>query len=109
MAEEEARPPIDRSSFSKAEICIRNGISMSSLSKLDRLGRGPRYMRVGGLMRVSLEEERAWQRRLQDDGPSAEARQRAVAKAKHAGRLSAASPNHVSKRKRKTKPQRAAA
>jgi hypothetical protein len=93
---------VERVAFSKAEICIRNGISQSTLHKLEQQGLGPKYMRAGNLIRCSLEAEREWQRMLANLDPT-EAHERAVVRAKKAGAAAAVSPKHVSRRRKKTR------
>jgi hypothetical protein len=98
----------DERVFTRREICVRNKMSESTLAKLDRLGLGPKYMRAFNFLRVTLEEERAWQAMLQNEEAREAARACAVARARHAGRLSAASPRHVSKQPYRPRKKRGA-
>ena len=90
--------------FSIAEFCARNRISLSTFHKLKNLGRGPRLMCLGRAIRISIEAERDW--RAEREQPQAaeasqtvfEARLRSSA-GRRAGKLAAASPRHVSKRR----------
>jgi hypothetical protein len=106
--EAESQPPpspIERVAFTIAEFCERNHISPSTYHKNKRALRGPAEMRDGRLVRITRESELAWQRQLtHPEGAEAKARTRDEAATKergrHAGRLAAQSPRHVSKRKR---------
>jgi hypothetical protein len=97
-----------RSSFSILEFCTRNNISLGTYHKLKRAGLGPAEMRLGNVVRVTSQAEREWQaaRTTPTEGIEVEAREasenEAKTRAKKAGKLSAASPRHVSKRKRGT-------
>jgi hypothetical protein len=97
----------ERVAFSIPEFCVRNGFGTGTYHKLKRLGLGPDEMRVGNLIRITAEAELRWQRaRTNPQGAEAvaKARSEAVTKARgrKAGKLSAASPRHVSKRKRQS-------
>ena len=101
-----ARQP-ERVAFSIPEFCVRNGFGTGTYHKLKRLGRGPDEMHVGNLIRITTEAELKWQRAPtypQGAEAVAKARSEAVTKARgrKAGKLSAASPHHVSKRKRQS-------
>lgn len=97
-------PDIGRSSFSIAEFCYRNHISRSTFFKLQRQKRGPRTMRLGCLVHISVEAESDW--KAERENPSdaevrllkreADARVKASRKA---AKISVASPAHVSKRR----------
>jgi len=96
----------ERCAFSIAEFCLRNGIALSTYFKLKRESRGPREMRVFSAVRISLEAERDW-RAAREQPSGEEARQIARAdRARHAratraGKLAAASPEHISKRRQR--------
>jgi hypothetical protein len=49
-------------SFSIDTFCARNEFSRGFYYKLKRTGRGPREMRVDGLIRITAEAEREWQK-----------------------------------------------
>jgi hypothetical protein len=97
------RAPPERSAFSIAEFCFRNGISLSTYHKLKNKGLGPDEMRSGHLVRISAEKELEWQRARSEPQDKAEIAARAAAEAatkargKKAGRLSLQSPTHISK------------
>jgi hypothetical protein len=60
-------------------------------------GRGPRETRFGlNIIRVTIEDERAWLHQLQQEGSKLEAQ--AVERAVKAGAAAVESDNHVSKR-----------
>ena len=89
--------------LSIATFCARNGIGLTLYHRLKNEGRGPREMRLGRTIRITLDAERDWQR--EREFPSdAEARliareQKArVGLARRAGKIAAASPKHVSRR-----------
>jgi hypothetical protein len=97
----------ERVAFSIGEFCVRNDIGTGSYHRLKRLGLGPDEMRVGNLIRITAEAELKWQRaRTYPHGEEAKAKARAeavtAARGRKAGKLSAASPRHVSKRKRQS-------
>ena len=52
----------ERQAFSIPEFCFRNGISNSSYHKFRAQGRGPREMRLGRVIRISIEAEADWRR-----------------------------------------------
>jgi hypothetical protein len=97
---------VEAQAFTIAYFCLRNGISLTTYHKLKNEGRGPREMCLGSAIRISIEAERDW--RSEREKPlDAEARliaceaEARVKASKKAGALSAASPKHVSKTKRK--------
>lgn len=99
-----ARQP-DRVAFSILEFCTRNNFGPGTYHKMKRQGLGPDEMRVGNLIRITVEAELKWQRARtypQGEEAKAKAHSEAVTKARgrKAGNLSAESPRHVSKRKR---------
>jgi hypothetical protein len=96
----------DRSSFTFPEFCRRNAISMSLLRKLINLGRGPKTMALEKAQRISLEAERAWKHARENPSKKELAlierqRRERVRLATLAGNAAAASPKHVSKRRKK--------
>jgi hypothetical protein len=98
---------VPRQAFTIAEFCVRNCISPPTYHKLKNAGLGPDEMRIGNLIRITLEAELAWQRaRTNPQGAELKARERAeavaVARGRNAGRLAAASSKHVSKTGRRT-------
>src|ERR1039458_554353 len=98
---------LERVAFSIPEFCTRNNFGTGTYHKMKRLGLGPDEMRVGNLIRITAEAELKWQRaRTYPRGAEADAKARAealrVARGRKAGKLSAASPRHVSKRKRQS-------
>jgi hypothetical protein len=44
------------------EFCVRHGISRAMFYKLEKLGKGPRIMKVGALTRISKEASADWRR-----------------------------------------------
>ncbi|MES2255044.1 MAG: hypothetical protein V4559_08385 [Pseudomonadota bacterium] len=97
----------DQQAFLIPVFCERNGISLAVYYRLQREGRGPRVMRLGtGTIRISKQAEADWQRarEMPDDAEArlierqkAATRRRAIS----AGKVSALSPKHVSKRQQK--------
>ena len=84
---------------------MRNDIGPGTYHKLKRLGLAPDEMRFGNVVRITAEAELKWQRaRTYPQGEEAKAKARSeavtVARGRKAGNFSAASPRHVSKRKR---------
>ena len=51
--------------FSLVEFCARNRISKTTYHKLTNEGRGPRVMRYGHVVRISLEAEREWRKAME--------------------------------------------
>ena len=59
---------LERIAFSIPEICFRNDISRTAYHRLRSEGRGPRETRFGlNLIRITLEDEREWLHRLQEE------------------------------------------
>ena len=78
------------------EICFRNDISRTAYHRLRSEGRGPRETRFGlNLIRITLEDEREWLHRLQEE--SAEFETQAVERAVKAGEAAVRSDKHISK------------
>ena len=101
-----ARQP-ERVAFSIGEFCVRNDIGTGTYHKLKRLGLAPDEMRFGNVIRITAEAELKWQRaRTNPKGEEAKAKAHSeavtAARGRKAGKLSAASPRHVSKRKRQS-------
>jgi hypothetical protein len=93
---------LERIAFSIPEICFRNDISRTAYHRLRSEGRGPRETRFGlNLIRITLEDEREWLHRLQEE--SADFETQAVERAVKAGTAAAQSPTHVSKRRRRAR------
>jgi predicted DNA-binding transcriptional regulator AlpA len=44
------------------EFCVRHGISRAMFYKLEKLGQGPRIMKVGSLTRITKEAAADWRR-----------------------------------------------
>jgi hypothetical protein len=98
-----ADPLATPQTLSIATFCARNGIGLTLYHRLKNEGRGPREMRLGRTIRITLEAERDWQR--EREWPSdAEARLIArehkarVGLSRRAGKIAAASPKHISRR-----------
>lgn len=84
-----------RVAFTRNEFCFRNHISKTKYHELQRRGLGPRTM----LGRITEEAEKEWQRAMEARDASEAVqleRQRRVELASRAGKISAASPLHVS-------------
>lgn len=58
---------MEKSAFSIAEFCFRNGICRASYYNLKKAGKGPREMLVGGLRRITPAAEADWQRDREAD------------------------------------------
>jgi hypothetical protein len=58
---------VGRSSFTKAEFCQRNAISIALFYKLRKQGRGPREM----LGRITADAEKDWQREREAEAAQA--------------------------------------
>jgi hypothetical protein len=61
------RLPADRSAFTIAEFCQRNGISRGMFYKIKATGKGPRLMEIGSHKRISAEAEFDWKRAREAD------------------------------------------
>jgi hypothetical protein len=95
----------ERVSFSIADFCYRNDISLSTYHKMKRLNLGPREMRLNTVVRITLDSERKWQEaRSNPRGAEAEAKaaaqEIASARGRRAGQLAVQSPRHVANIKR---------
>ena len=93
--------------FSIATFCARNGIGLTLYHRLKREGRGPREMRLGRTIRITIDAERDWQRdrEFPSDAEArllARERKARVGLSRRAGQIAAASPRHVSNRRRKS-------
>jgi hypothetical protein len=98
---------LEQQAFSVAEFCLRNRISPTTFHKLKREGRGPRVMWLGAAQRISREAEADWRRAREAEAASQDAeleRQRRQEFTSRIGKLAAASPSHVSKRRKGRKP-----
>jgi predicted DNA-binding transcriptional regulator AlpA len=90
--------PPERSAFTISEFCARNGLSKPTFYRMRADGRGPVEMRISmNVSRVSADEERAWQRRMQEPRPDIETR--AIERAVKAGSAAVKSTRHVSKKR----------
>jgi hypothetical protein len=86
--------------YSIPQFCVRNHISRPTYHRLRIEGRAPKEMRIGiNLIRITAEDERAWQRRMQEEGAAFETQ--AAERAMKAGAAGVQSPTHVSKRRRR--------
>ena len=91
-----------RNAFKISEFCDRNSIGLATYHKLKRRGLGPREMRLGAAIRVTLGAERDWQTARENPAPAeakaleAEAEERRE-RAKRAGDLAAQSTRHISR------------
>jgi hypothetical protein len=99
-------PRPERVAFSIQEFCWRNDISPPTYHKLKNAGLGPDEMRFGNVIRITTKAESKWQRaRTYPKGDEAKAKARSeavtVARGKNAGKLSAASPRHFSKQRKR--------
>jgi hypothetical protein len=95
----------ERVSFSIADFCYRNDISLSTYHKLKHSGLGPKEMRLGTVIRITLDAERKWQEaRSNPRGAEAEAKaaaqEIASARGRKAGQLAVQSPRHTANVKR---------
>jgi hypothetical protein len=88
----------DISSLTKDLFCERNGISKSKLRDLDKKKKGPRYMDVDGMQRISIEAEAEWRRQCEEaaKSPTPDAIKR---RKKLSARLTVASRQGVKARK----------
>jgi predicted negative regulator of RcsB-dependent stress response len=99
---------VARAAFSINEFCDRNRISKKLFNKLRKSGRGPALMELDGTIRISAAAEAAWQQ-ARENPTKKEAKaiaRRRVARVQHArkaGKLSAASPHHISKTRHKNR------
>jgi hypothetical protein len=92
-------------SLSLEEFRWLEGLSRSSMFKIRRLGLGPRTYCVPGtrIIRITPAARAEWHERMHNLGDQEAAsleRQRRSELASRAGRAAAASPRHVSKRRR---------
>jgi hypothetical protein len=53
---------IERATYTVAEFCSTHRMSRSALYKLWQMGIGPRYMRTGGKVLISVEAAADWRR-----------------------------------------------
>jgi len=89
------------------DFCAREQMSPSSFHKLQRAGLGPDVRRLPGMtmLRITAEAYGAWKKRMRQLQRSTELQQEHEvrrAQKRAAGQLAAASPTHVSKRKRRS-------
>ena len=96
----------DQQAFLIPVFCERNGISLAVYYRLQREGRGPRTMRLGNsTIRITRQAELDWQRdrEMPEDAEARLIKREQEAKRRRtiaAGKRSAASPKHISKRKK---------
>lgn len=64
----EREAPIKRLAYSIDEFCHAHGISRATYFVQRRLGKGPREMRVGNRVLVSLDAAFDWRRERENDG-----------------------------------------
>jgi hypothetical protein len=94
-------------SLSIDQFCKRHGISRGKYFDLRRAGLGPVEMRLGPkLVRISDEADRAWQHARQNPTGSElveieHAKAELAARASRAGTVAAASPRHISNKRRR--------
>jgi hypothetical protein len=95
--------------FTRQQFCERNRISLSTLYKLTKANRGPKFMLVGSgsnAIRITREAEKAWHRKMEREAASAAARlerERLSKRMSLLGKRGAESPRHPCRRKRHTK------
>jgi predicted DNA-binding transcriptional regulator AlpA len=100
----------ERVAFTVAEFCDRNGISLALFWKLRDSGRAPKLMYLGRAIRISHSAEAEWQAARENPSTKeanliARQRRHRSKQAKQAGAKAAASPRHISnKRRRKRTP-----
>ncbi len=98
---EELRPQ----AMSIHTFCWRQSISAATYYKLKKLGRAPAEIRFGNVVRITPEAEAAW-RTARENPEGAEAQDSATraanlrARGQTAAKVSIASPNHISARRR---------
>jgi hypothetical protein len=91
---------IERASWTVDEFCDRHDISRTTYFQLKKDRRGPREMRLGGTIRISLEAERDWRlAREQLDAVDRASIERLRKRGRKAGRAAAESPRHYCRRK----------
>jgi hypothetical protein len=91
--------------LTRAEFCALERMSLSTFHKLKRAGLGPDEVHFPGMafVRITAEARREWHERIEAWRKSKAAEleeQRRSALASRAGKKAAASPLHISKRKR---------
>lgn len=101
------QPAVPDPSFTIAEFCAAERISIPTFWKLQRMGLGPEVRRIPGLTlkRITFAARQAWHAKMdelnQEQAATIEVeRLRQLANKKKAGRLSAESDKHVSKTKK---------
>ena len=110
VLQEERKEDVERS-LTKAEFCEVENISHASYHKMKKAGYGPSEVRIPGmaLARITPQARREWHERikqLQDDKDlQLEAERRSI-QTSEAGKRAAASPRHISKRKRVVAPKK---
>lgn len=62
---------MEKSAYSIAEFCFRNGICRATYYNLKRAGKGPREMAVGGQKRITPIAELDWHREREAEAAAA--------------------------------------
>jgi hypothetical protein len=89
------------------QFCFIEGISETTLHKMQKEGRGPPFYIVPGTktaIRIAHAAHLQWRAAAEQNGKDEAAqieRERRVKAAQHAGKRSAASDNHISKRRKR--------
>ena len=99
-------------SFSIAELCRIENISISTYYNLKNEGLGPEEIYFRSTVRITADARRAWHAKLKKHRETKQAQleqERRTALRKVAGQIAATSPRHRSKRKVERKPERTTA
>jgi hypothetical protein len=62
---------VQRNAFKTFELCARNGISLSHYARLDKAGKGCKFINLDGVKIHTLEQERDWLEMLATESQSA--------------------------------------
>ncbi|TAN77818.1 MAG: hypothetical protein EPN20_01540 [Magnetospirillum sp.] len=65
--------PVSAASYTVQQFCDHHQIGRTTYFKIRKVGLGPKEVRVGKLIRITLEAEREWVCRMQGAGSSTEA------------------------------------
>jgi hypothetical protein len=95
--------PRPLAAFTISQFCRAHGISVPSYYELKKHGFGPAEMRMGSLIRISIESAAAWRRARENPGEAEAEESARTAKAmreraRKAAKRAIASPRHVSRR-----------
>ena len=95
--------PRPLAAFTISQFCRAHGISVPSYYELKKHGFGPAEMRMGSLIRISIESAAAWRRARENPGEAEAEKSARTAKAmreraRKAAKRAIASPRHVSRR-----------